>query len=72
MNQAQDWKLQETVIAIATDKPGEWIYSTYPNWNEARKAVNSARSQGKAAVIYDGACPPTPPDFSLMTRLTMK
>ncbi len=61
--QDSDWKQQQTVIAIESDKPDEWLFLTFLNWDEARLAVNKARSQGKAAVIYDGACPPVPPDF---------
>ncbi len=57
------WKQQETVIAVQGDKPGEWEYSTYPNWDEAMVAVEEARRQGKAAVIYDGASPPLPPEL---------
>ncbi|MGL4622541.1 hypothetical protein [Chroococcidiopsis sp.] len=44
------------------DSPGDWTYSTYPNWDEAMAAVEAARRQAKAAVIYAGASPPTPPE----------
>lgn len=59
----EDWKQQDTVIAIEGDIPGDWLYSTYPNWDEAIAAVEAARSQGKAAVIYSGASPPVPPEL---------
>lgn len=59
---SEDWKQQETAIAVEGDSPGDWIYSTYPNWDEAMAAVEAARRQGKAAVIYAGASPPTPPE----------
>ncbi|OWY67113.1 hypothetical protein B7486_33195 [cyanobacterium TDX16] len=58
---SEDWKQQETVIAVEGDSPGDWTYSTYPNWDEAMAAVEAAR-QAKAAVIYAGASPPTPPE----------
>ncbi len=38
-DRSDDWKQQETVIAIEGDNPGEWNYSTYPNWDEAMEAV---------------------------------
>ncbi|HEY9710931.1 MAG TPA: hypothetical protein V6D48_22175, partial [Oculatellaceae cyanobacterium] len=59
----RNWKQQQSVIAIAGDKPGEWQFFTFPTWEDARIAVNAARSQGKAAVFYSGACPPLPPEF---------
>lgn len=58
-----NWKQQQSTIAIAGDKPGEWQFLTFPTWEDARIAVNRARSQGKAAVFYSGACPPLPPEF---------
>lgn len=58
-----DWKQQATVIAILDDNIGQWEFFTFPNWEKARLAVNAARSQGKAAVFYDGATPPVPPEF---------
>lgn len=58
---SEDWKRQETVIAVEGDNPGDWRYSTYPNWNEAIAQVEAARCQGKAAVIYTGGSPPVPP-----------
>ena len=58
-----DWKQQETVIAVAGDKQGEWKYSTYRNWDEAVLAIRAVRKQGKAAVVFDGASPPVPPEF---------
>lgn len=58
----EEWKQQETVIAVEGNQPGKWNYITYPNWVEAIAAVEAARGQGKAAVIYSGATPPTP-DF---------
>lgn len=62
-DRSDDWKQQETVIAIEGENLGEWNYSTYPNWDEAMEAVNVARRQGKAAVIYSGATPPVPPEL---------
>lgn len=59
---SEEWKQQETVIAVEGDSPGDWIYSTYPNWDEAIAAVEAARCQGKAAVIYTGASPPVSPE----------
>ncbi|MEQ9358515.1 MAG: hypothetical protein RIG63_19385 [Coleofasciculus chthonoplastes F3-SA18-01] len=56
-DRSNEWKQQKTVIAIEGDNPGEWNYSTYPNWDEAMEAVKVARRQGKAAVIYSGASP---------------
>lgn len=54
-------KQEEATIAIA-DKDGSWQYLTFDNWEEARKAVNAARREGKAAVFYDGATLPYPPE----------
>ena len=62
-DRSDDWKQQETIIAIEGNSPEEWNYITYPNWDEAMEAVEVARRQGKAAVIYSGASPPTPPEF---------
>jgi hypothetical protein len=53
----EEWKQEETVIAVEGDQPGEWVYNTYPDWDEAIAAVEAARRQGKAAVIYSGASP---------------
>jgi hypothetical protein len=62
-DRSDDWKQQETIIAIEGNNPGEWHYTTYPNWDEAMEAVKVARRQGKAAVIYSGATPPVPPEL---------
>lgn len=59
----ESWKQQETTIAVQGDKSGEWEYSTYPNWDKARLAVNAARREGKVAFVYEGASPPVPPEF---------
>ena len=59
------WKQRETTIAIANDKTGEWLFLTFPSWEEARQAVNAARSEGKAAVFYDGATLPEPPELPM-------
>ena len=53
-----DWKQQETTIAIADEDTGEWQFLTFPTWEEARLAVNPARSEGKAAVFFGGATLP--------------
>lgn len=58
-----DWKQQATAIAILDDNTGKWEFFTFPSWDEARLAVNAARNQGKAAVVYDGATPPVPPEL---------
>ncbi|MEH2088393.1 hypothetical protein [Nostoc sp.] len=60
-----DWTLQETTIAIVNDKTGEWLFLTFLSWEEARQAVNAARSEGKAAVFYDGATLPEPPELPM-------
>lgn len=59
----EEWKQQETVIAVEGDTTGEWEYFTYPNWDDAMAAVEDARDKGKAAVIYSGATLPVPPKF---------
>jgi len=59
----QDFRKQRTVVAIAISE-NEWQYLTFNTWEEAREAVNAARSEGKAAVFYDGATFPEPPDTS--------
>jgi hypothetical protein len=60
-----DWAQKETTIAIANDKTGESLFLTFPSWEEARQAVNAARSQGKAAVFYNGATIPKPPELPM-------
>lgn len=55
------WNREEAIVAV-TDSNGEWQYLTFPTWAEAREAVNDARSKGKAAVFYDGATLPKPPE----------
>ena len=62
------WKRGETRIAIAGDD-GKWTFKTFPNWDMARDAVNAARSEGKAAVIYDGSSLPEPPNLQDVTEL---
>jgi hypothetical protein len=62
MVEDESWKQQEATIAVEGDNPGEWEYFTYPNWNEAMVAIQEAHLQGKAAVVYDGASPPLPPN----------
>ncbi len=57
------WKQEETVIAVKGDKQGEWEYFTYPNWDEARLAINTARAEGKVAFVYSGASPRVPPEI---------
>lgn len=59
-----EWKNQEARIAIFDEQAGEWKYSIFDRWEEAREAVNVARREGKAAVFYDGATPPEPPEIS--------
>lgn len=59
-----EWKNQETRIAIFDSEKGEWQYSIFDNWNEAREVVNAARNEGKAAVFYDGATLPNPPEIT--------
>lgn len=61
-DRSDDWKQQETVIALEGDNPRDWQYISYPNWTEAMDAVKVARRQGKAAVIYCGASTPVPPE----------
>jgi hypothetical protein len=56
-----DWQQQQTTIAIADPLSGDWQYLTFPTWNEARDAINTARQQGKQAVFYDGATLPESP-----------
>lgn len=56
-----DWREQQTKIAIADSESGDWQYLTFPTWNEAREAINTARQQGKQAVFYDGSTLPEPP-----------
>ncbi len=51
-NPCEDWKQQDTVIAVEGENPDDWIYSTYPNWDEGIAAVDAVLRQGKAAVIY--------------------
>lgn len=65
-----EWKNQETRIAIFDSENEEWQYSIFDNWDEARKAVNAARKEGKAAVFYDGATLPNPPTFSSDLEVT--
>lgn len=60
-----DWTQKETTIAIANDDTGEWEFLSFPSWEEARQAVNAARSEGKAAVFYDGATLPEPPELAM-------
>ena len=60
---SEDWKRQETVIAVEGDSPGDWTHSTYPNWDEAIAAVEAARRRSKGAVIYTGASPLVPPEY---------
>jgi len=57
----QDFRKQGAVVAIAISE-NEWQYLTFNTWKEAREAVNAARAEGKAAVFYDGATFPEPPD----------
>jgi hypothetical protein len=59
-----DWKNQDTEIAIFDKEKGEWQYSIFDTWEEAREAINAARREGKPAVFYDGATLPYPPEFS--------
>ncbi len=59
----EEWKQQETVIAVEGDDMVDWKYVTYPNWDEAMAAVEDARDKGKAAVIYSGAKHSVPPKF---------
>lgn len=68
---SEDWKRQETVIALEGDIPSDWIYSTYPNWDEAIAAVEAARRRGKAAVVYTGASPPVPPEDRFGYEMTI-
>ena len=58
-----DWKNQEARIAIYDDEAKSWQYATFDSWEEAREAVNAAREKGKAAVFFDGATLPNPPEF---------
>ncbi len=46
-----NWKQQETTIAIAKKDTEEWQFLTFPSWEEARLAVNAARSDDKGAVF---------------------
>lgn len=55
-----DWIQKQTTIAIANDNNGEWEFLSLPSWEEARQTVNAAKSEGKAAVFYDGATLPIP------------
>ncbi len=57
----EDWKREAATVAI-TDAKGKWQHFTFSTWEEAREAVNTARSQGKAAVFYNGATLPEPPE----------
>jgi hypothetical protein len=59
-----DWRNQETRIAIFSEEDREWQYCIFDTWEEAREAINAARREGKAAVFYDGATLPYPPEFS--------
>ncbi|MBD2386763.1 hypothetical protein [Cylindrospermum sp. FACHB-282] len=61
----KDWTQHKTTIAIANDDIGEWHFLTLPSWEEARQAVNAARSEGKAAVFYDGDTLPVPPELAI-------
>lgn len=56
-----NWKEGETTVAIA-EVEGKWQYLRFSNWADARAAVNKAREEGKAAVFYDGATLPEPPE----------
>lgn len=58
------WKNQDTEIAIFDKENGEWQYSIFDTWEEAREAINTARREGKQAVFYDGATLPYPPETS--------
>ncbi|MEA5550792.1 hypothetical protein VB713_07355 [Anabaena cylindrica UHCC 0172] len=60
-----DWRQQETTIAVANDNTGEWEFLSFPSWEEARQAVNATRSEDKAAVFYDGATLPFPPELPI-------
>lgn len=57
-----NWKEGETIVAIVNAE-GKWQYSSFSNWADARAAVNKAREEGKAAVFYDGATLPEPPEL---------
>ncbi len=56
---------QKTTIAIANDDTGGWEFLSFPLWEEAGQAVNAARSERKAAVFYDGATLPVPPELAM-------
>lgn len=49
---SQDEPTEITTIAILDDETGKWNYITFDTREQARQAVNEARSQGKAAVFY--------------------
>jgi hypothetical protein len=66
---SSDWKNKETRIAIFDTNVQEWQYSIFDTWEEAREAINAARREGKAAVFYDGATLPCPPEFSNESEL---
>jgi len=59
-----DWKNQETRIAVFDATVQKWQYFIFDTWEEARDVINAARKEGKAAVFYDGATLPYPPEFS--------
>lgn len=58
-----DWKENTTTIAIFDTESIKWQFLTFDTWDEARQAVNSARSNGRAAVFYDGATLLQPPEL---------
>ncbi|WP_257122021.1 MULTISPECIES: hypothetical protein [Aphanizomenonaceae] len=38
-----DWRQEETAIAVANDNTGEWEFLLLPSWEEARQAVSFHR-----------------------------
>jgi len=69
-NQGSDREPEEIVIAIAKDDTGEWEYISFETKEEARKAINEARSQGKAAVFYSGGNDDIPPETWLFAHFS--
>jgi hypothetical protein len=59
-NQDTDWRNQPTTVAIRDKDNEDWEYQVYPNWYDARDAVNQARDAGKIAIIYDGGSTEVP------------
>lgn len=50
---SSNWREQPITIAVKDREDAEWDYQTFPNWYQAREAVNAARRTGKLAIVYE-------------------